>query len=1167
MTWIKSFYLRALTILLHMTIILSDETGQSKPIIRQPPNDVIVRTENITIPCLVGGSPPLTIEWQKNGITLDLRKLDYLQLLSEGPLIIIKAQRSRDYGRYRCVVSNSVGKVMSEEAEVIFPYMDSFSMPTTEITVNEGDRALIQCHAPSSFPDRHIYWEKQSTEKGTRSSTLQSQEGIHYAANTEGNLYFSYTKSSDQGEYYCNVENFHLEQSKRRTVELVVNPVPVQKNSRPQIWYITTKKPLVNENFDLECIAYGRPVPAVKIRKVHSDIALGSRDGNKRLVRFRPYLKSDNGLYVCEVTNLFGEKDSRTFYLEGDERPSWLIEPEDTLSDIGESKTLSCKATGLPDPAYTWFFNSKRILPGKEFALAGGNLTISPIEKLHSGMYQCVARNIHRELISSIRLQVIEIPAGFGAGSTSPSNAHVLIGGIAEISCNPTGSPKPTIRWRKLSEESDDIEVVSQGRFTILPNGNLRIKRVVATDEGKYQCIVRNSLNSASKSAELFVRAKVAITRPPQATTAKVGTSVNLTCGVETASVLEVHFRWKRNFTPLIENSRIYTVKRGTRTSVLHIDNLKMTDIGMYTCSAVTTGSVGSRDTAEAYLTVVGVPGRPTEVSTSDFKQNKVRISWTLGRDNYSPVTKVHIFYRTQFERKKWHHMMTTTDIKSRGSADLSLSPWASYRFRVVSENGVGNSTPSVETFPWLKSLPAAPSRYPTEIKGVGTGPTEIRISWKPLTRLEQNGPNIFYNVYHQQSGTHSSRMQVDKVKYGSSLTVRGAEYYVQYEFRIQAGNDFGLGPMSPIVNGFTGERRPLGVPKDLQVQITSSRTAIAWWKGVKTDRTVMRGKFLGYKLFFWRGSWRRKSSNAMFKTTRANKTHVQLDPHTSYLFQVVAYNSEGDGPGSNIAGPYITPEDTPEEPLSITFHDAEMGQVNISWTDPSKPNGVIVGYSVKYKELPGDREQMFEIQGEKKWAVVKNLKPAALYQFSVAAKTKAGVGRYRKENFDFTWLPTVMPNDVRVTAVGESTVVLRWSSVNDPAIITYKVYWRPENNQTNEDTFMYVANAEREMPVNNLRSGTVYFLQVAAVNRYGAGPKTAQIRVKTVYVPTTPGPTETPKSEEDATTQVRKQTTDQSNMIPAVNENQTRSKGSRISERTLHYMFWSLITLLLVLR
>ena len=102
-----------------------------------------------------------------------------------------------------------------------------------------------------------------------------------------------------------------------------------------------------------------------------------------------------------------------------------------------------------------------------------------------------------------------------------------------------------------------------------------------------------------------------------------------------------------------------------------------------------------------------GVPGRPTEVSTSDFKDNKVRISWTLGRDNYSPVTKVHVFYRTRYEEKKWYHMITTTNIKTRGSVDVLLSPWAAYRFKVVSENGVGNSTPSVETFPWLKSVPA----------------------------------------------------------------------------------------------------------------------------------------------------------------------------------------------------------------------------------------------------------------------------------------------------------------------------------------------------------------------------------------------------------------------------------------------------------------------------
>ena len=85
-------------------------------------------------------------------------------------------------------------------------------------------------------------------------------------------------------------------------------------------------------------------------------------------------------------------------------------------------------------------------------------------------------------------------------------------------------------------------------------------------------------------------------------------------------------------------------------------------------------------------------------------------------------------------------------------------------------------------------------------------------------------------------------------------------------------------------------------------------------------------------------------------------------------------------------------------------FHDAEMGRVNVSWTDPTKTNGIIIGYSVKYKEMPGSKVQSLEVKGERRWTVIDHLKPAALYQFSVAAKTKAGVGSYRKQKFDFTW-------------------------------------------------------------------------------------------------------------------------------------------------------------------
>ena len=110
-----------LTSALIIFLYLSDEQGRAKPVIRQPPNDIIVQTNNITVSCLVDGAKPLTIFWQKNGITLDLKKLPHLTLLPDGPLMITNAEKKRDQGRYRCIVSNSVGKVISREAEVIFP--------------------------------------------------------------------------------------------------------------------------------------------------------------------------------------------------------------------------------------------------------------------------------------------------------------------------------------------------------------------------------------------------------------------------------------------------------------------------------------------------------------------------------------------------------------------------------------------------------------------------------------------------------------------------------------------------------------------------------------------------------------------------------------------------------------------------------------------------------------------------------------------------------------------------------------------------------------------------------------------------------------------------------------------------------------------------------------
>ena len=94
-----------------------------------------------------------------------------------------------------------------------------------------------------------------------------------------------------------------------------------------------------------------------------------------------------------------------------------------------------------------------------------------------------------------------EIPAGFGTGSRAPqSNLQALVNTNVELICNPTGEPKPTVRWR-----FGPMLVQDSGRHRILSNGNLRISNVTESDSGGYTCEASNRLAKASRKGFLSV--------------------------------------------------------------------------------------------------------------------------------------------------------------------------------------------------------------------------------------------------------------------------------------------------------------------------------------------------------------------------------------------------------------------------------------------------------------------------------------------------------------------------------------------------------------------------------------------------------------------------------------------------------------------------------------
>ena len=98
-------------------------------------------------------------------------------------------------------------------------------------------------------------------------------------------------------------------------------------------------------------------------------------------------------------------------------------------------------------------------------------------------------------------LFVAEIPAGFGKGSKKPrAVTNVLVGSTVILHCNPTGSPKPSVSWKKGL-----VSIQSRGRYRVLANGNLEIINVTTRDNGRFTCEVTNRLGSDSRSGKLVV--------------------------------------------------------------------------------------------------------------------------------------------------------------------------------------------------------------------------------------------------------------------------------------------------------------------------------------------------------------------------------------------------------------------------------------------------------------------------------------------------------------------------------------------------------------------------------------------------------------------------------------------------------------------------------------
>uniref|UniRef100_A0A7N8XFA9 Neurofascin homolog (chicken) a n=1 Tax=Mastacembelus armatus TaxID=205130 RepID=A0A7N8XFA9_9TELE len=865
----------------------------SPPTVKQPPTivsqsakDYIVDPrDNIYIECEAKGNPLPTFSWRRNGKFFNIGKDPRVSMRKRSGTLEISFRsggRPEDYeGEYQCFASNDLGVALSNKILLRVSKAPLWPKEVLKpVVVSEGSPLVLPCNPPPGLPPPFIFWMNSVM------TPIPQDKRVSMGLN--GDLYFSNVVTQDaHTDYTCNARFLFTHTIQQK------NPFTLKVQTSRKVAQSTptflspsggesSKMVLRDEQLLLECIAAGLPTPTIKWFKK-------GRELPSQKVKFENYNKTlkiihiseeDAGEYVCMANNQLGSI-RHSIFVQVKAAPYWLDKPTDLVLAPDENGRLVCRANGNPKPNIQWLVNgepidSSPINPNRQ--VLGDTIIFRSVQMGSSAVYQCNASNEHGYLLANAFVSVLDMPPRM----LGPKNRliKVIENNRTFLDCPFFGSPLPELRWFKNGQGSG----LDGGQYRVYINGTLEIKRARPEDEGTYTCVANSILGKAENQVRLEVKEPTRIVRAPEHQSAIRSSTSRFDCKVKSDPSLPITVTWTKDDKPLTLGWRL---KKDEESLI--IPSVKDSDQGMYTC---TVKSDLDQDSASARLIVlgqviplfsVGHPDPPMDLDLSDPAARSVRLTWIPGNDNRSPITEFLVqFEEDHWEPGRWQNLSTYPGHLN--SVILQLAPFVNYQFRVIAINSVGQSPPSRPS-PRYKTSGAAPDAIPRDLRGWGSKKDNMEITW------ERNGPNLHYNVWWRRKDVEEDWSNVTTV--GSKHVVYNTEIYVPYEIKIQARNEFGTGPESNMVIGYSGEDIP-DAPRFFKINRRSFDSIyLEWDKPLEPN-----GILIGYQLKYHpvNGS---RVVQPQLETLLPNVTDFTLrlpDRSTRYKFYLSALTQVGAG-------------------------------------------------------------------------------------------------------------------------------------------------------------------------------------------------------------------------------------------------------------------------------
>ncbi|XP_061495945.1 neuronal cell adhesion molecule isoform X11 [Rhineura floridana] len=972
----------------------AQKVPQPPTITQQSPKDYIIDPrENIVIQCEAKGKPPPSFSWTRNGTHFDIDKDVRVRMKPHSGNLIINIINEENGGKaetyegvYQCTARNALGAAISNN--IIIRSSRSPLWTKEKLvpkTVTEGQYAILPCRPPVGLPPPIIFWMDNSFQKLPQNSRVSQS--------LNGDLYFSNVKPEDSREDYICYARFNHTQTiqQKQPISLKVEPARLSPERRPTLLLPTgstsNKTELRGNTLLLECIAEGLPTPLIRWIKEGGELPANRTffENFHKTLKIIGISEADSGKYKCIASNLLGSAH-HVITVTVEAAPYWIREPTNLVLSPGESGSLICRANGKPKPSISWLANGVAIAIAPEEPsrkVEDDTIIFTDVQERSSAVYQCNASNEYGYLLANAFVNVLAEPPRI----LTPHNElyQVIANKPALLDCAFFGSPVPEIEWFKGVKGS----VLQGNQYVFHNNGTLEIPVAQKNSTGTYICVARNKLGKVQNEVQLEIKEPTMIIKQPEYKSIQRNGQVSFECAIKHDATLVPIVTWLKDSAELPNDARFIVGKYN-----LTIMNVTDKDGGTYICIANTTLDSVS---ASAALTVVDCPDPPFDLELTDHLERSIQLTWIPGKDSNSPITKFIIEYEDAMrEPGIWNYQTEVSGILT--TVQLKLSPYVNYSFRVIAVNDIGSSQPSEASEKYFTKA-AKPDDNPSGVQGIGSEPDNLVIMWEPLKHFQSNGPGLRYKVSWRQKDGDDDWTSVT-VANVSKYIVSGTPTFAPYEIKVQAINDLGPAPEPATIIGHSGEDLPMVAPGNLQVQVVNSTLAKVQWDPVPLK--YVRGHLQGYKIYYSKmESSGRVKQNAERKVLAfsGNKTRRMLpglEPYSTYKLNVRVVNGKGEGPATPDET-FKTPEGVPSAPSFLKITNPNLESLTLEWGPPSHPNGVLVGYILKFQPINNTHElgrlEEISIPANETSLILSNLNYSTRYKFYFYAQTSVGSG------------------------------------------------------------------------------------------------------------------------------------------------------------------------------